>query len=202
MGHGGAIMFIDYVTLLLVNMSAGLFVLAIFLLTDLDKEDQRRWCPAFAIVALIAIAGGAHMTISWPLPGSFNMAFGEASIFFGSVYAGAALATGLRMRLGAVALYALAAGAVGVVLGVRIIDLGVTMKPTLSGLGFIFAGMGGVFAYPVYRLRSVRFLRVIGAIVMLAAAAIWAATGFTAYWSHMASFADYVPPPITAPQTK
>lgn len=44
-------MFIDYVPLLLINMVAGLFLLAFYLLKGMEKTDKRSWGLAFAATA-------------------------------------------------------------------------------------------------------------------------------------------------------
>jgi len=47
-------MFIDYVTLMLINMAGGLFILASFIWKDIDKENNQFWAPAFALQGMIA----------------------------------------------------------------------------------------------------------------------------------------------------
>ena len=83
-------MFIDFVTLLLVNMSAGLFILALFILRGMTAGDQRPWAAGFAASGVIALVGGLVMAFTWPLPGSYNAAFGELSALFGMTYLAAA----------------------------------------------------------------------------------------------------------------
>lgn len=46
-------MFIDYVTLMLINMAAGLVVLAAFIWKDIDKDNNQFWAPAFALPGMI-----------------------------------------------------------------------------------------------------------------------------------------------------
>lgn len=75
-------MFVDYVALMLINMTAGLVLLALFVYKGLDDKDQRRWVPGFAMVGLVALVTGLHMIWNWPLPGSFNISFWRA---FGAV---------------------------------------------------------------------------------------------------------------------
>ena len=65
--------------------------------------------------------------------------------------------------------------------------------PTLSGLGFILAGAGGLLAYPIYLLKGNRVVRFAAAGVLVAAAVIWAITGYGAYWDHMESFSQWSP---------
>jgi len=187
-------MFIDYITLLLINMTAGLVLLAAYLLAGLGRNRPGRWAAGFAAVGLVAFLAGLHMTLTWPVPGPFNMAFGEMSVLFGALYLAAAMALLTRSDLIGVGVCAAVAGAAAVALGVRMIDLGLTRRPVMSGVGFILSGAGGALTFVAVALRRVRSLRWLAAAVLVAAAAIWAATGYPAYWGHMESFKAYTPP--------
>ena len=72
-------MFIDYITLMLINMVAGLVLLADFVYRGLDGANPKRWIPGFGLVGAIALVTGLHMTLTWPVPGSFNISFGCGS---------------------------------------------------------------------------------------------------------------------------
>jgi putative membrane protein len=176
---------IDYVTLMLINMVAGLALLAFFLLWGLGQEDGRPWAPPFAVAGLVATVSGFAMTFAWPLPRPYNMAFGEMSVFLGVLFLGAAWALARRWSLVPLGIYAFFPGVAAIVLGIRIIDLSLTLTPVLSGIGFMLAGAGGAFAGLTLLLQRVKALRISGALVMLAAAALWARTGYLAYWGHM-----------------
>ncbi len=65
---GGRGMFIDYVPLILINMSAAFLILAFYLLTGIEREDRAKWAPAFGIAGLVAFLGGLHIIFTWPLP--------------------------------------------------------------------------------------------------------------------------------------
>lgn len=186
-------MFIDYISLLLINMSAGLFLLACYLYKAIDEKDQRKWAPAFLMVGLIASINGLQMTWTWPLPGSYNVAFGEMSALFGILFLGAALAFAKGWDLMPVALYGFFAGIAAILIGIRIINLHLTKEPVLSGIGFILSGMGGVFAAPVLYFHNNRALRIIAAIVLIAAAIIWLRTCCMAYWGHLSSLTKWLP---------
>ncbi|MCJ7729520.1 MAG: DUF981 domain-containing protein [Sedimentisphaerales bacterium] len=56
----------------------------------------------------------------------------------------------------------------------RIIDLRLTNEPILSGIGFVLSGAAGIFAPLVVWQNEQKGLRVVGALVLFAAAAIWA----------------------------
>ncbi len=180
-------MMIDYLTLLLINMAAGLFLLGCFVWRDLDTpEDIGHWVPAFAISGLVAAIGGFAITFTWPLPKPYNMAYGEMSVLLGVLLLGLALAISKRWELLPLAIYAVFAGAAAALLGVRIINLGLTNEPILSGGGFILSGICGIFSPLVAWQNDKKGLRILGAIVLFAASAIWTWTGFLAYWMHMA----------------
>jgi putative membrane protein len=178
--------FIDYVTLMLVNMTAGLVVLACFLWRDAAvPENRSRWASAFAAPGLVAVICGFVMTFSWPLPNPYNIMFGEMSVLLGVLFLGAAWSLAKGRDLTPLGLYALPAGAAAVLIGIRIIDLGLTANPPLSGAGFILTGLGGVFAPAALVFVRHLWLRRAGSLVLLAAASIWAWTGCLAYWMHL-----------------
>jgi putative membrane protein len=178
-------MFIDYVTLMLINMTGGLVVLALFIWKDIDKENNQCWSPAFAIPGLIAIICGFTMTFSSPLPKPYDTAYGETSILLGSLFLGAALALAHGWNLQPLGIYAFFAGLTGVVIGIRIIDLGLTAQPLVSGIGFILTGCGGIFAELIILNRHRKGLRIISSVILIIAALIWVLTAILAYWIHL-----------------
>jgi putative membrane protein len=46
-------MFIDYLTLMLINLSAGLALLAAYVYFGLGTSNQKRWIPGFGVVGAI-----------------------------------------------------------------------------------------------------------------------------------------------------
>ncbi|KYC39385.1 hypothetical protein WA1_32150 [Scytonema hofmannii PCC 7110] len=189
-------MFIDYITLMLINMVAGLFLLAYYVYQDLDSINQRRWIPGFGMTGGLALATGLHMIWTWPVAGSFNIAFGEMTVLFGILFIGAAVALAQGWDLLTVAIYAFFAGIAAIVVGLRIMNLSLTRQPLLSGIGFILTGLGGVFAAPTLYLKTNQTWRLIGAVVLIVAALIWAFTGYLAYWNHLDTFQKWVPTPM------
>ena len=96
----------------------------------------------------VALATGLHMIWTWPVPGSFNISFGETSVLFGGLYLAASVALAMSWDLLTITVYAFFAGLTSIVVGVRIINLGQTRQPLVAGLGFILTGLGGVLAAP------------------------------------------------------
>lgn len=132
--------FIDFLTLMLINMAAGLVVLAWYLAKGLDDPDQPRWAPAFAVPGIIALANGLRIAWLWPLPGSYNVAFGDLSVLFGVLLLGAAWSLGAKRDLMPHAVYAFFAGLASILVGTRVIMLHMTLMPALTALGFLLTG--------------------------------------------------------------
>ena len=185
---------INYITLMLVNMVAGLFLLATFVYQGLDSKSQKRWIPGFGITGALALTTGLHMVWNWPIRGSYNIAFGEMSVLFGVLFIATSVALAQGWELLTVAIYAFFAGAAAIVVGWRIINLGMTKHPLLSGIGFILTGLGGICAAPTLYWHDNRALRMVGAAVLIVAALIWAFTGYLAYWGHLADYSNWTPP--------
>src|SRR3990167_8018473 len=99
-------MFIDYVPLMLINMSAGLFLLA-YCLKIGSKPIGKEWSAGFLMSGLVALICGFHMVFNWPLPGSYNVAFGELSVLLGILFAGAGIAIARGWDLSPVIMYVL-----------------------------------------------------------------------------------------------
>ncbi len=187
-------MFIDFLSLLLLNMVAGHVLLALYVYRGLDDPLNRRWTSGFLMVGLVTFIFGGFIVMTWPLPGPYNSVFGEMAVMFGVVFLGAALAIANGWSLLPVTVIAFFAGAAAVVSGAAILHDHLTAKPALSAVGFVLSGLGGVFAAPtLYYLRGNRAWRVLGALVLLAAAAIWASTVYVEYWMHPGIFAKWVP---------
>lgn len=198
---------IDYLTLMLVALTAGLALAAVFFARALASPSAAQCTPSgtccphtnsfaagFAAIGLVLLVTGLHMTLTWPLPKMAkanltfaNMAFGENAVLFGAILLGAALALARGWSLLPVSIFAFFAGIAAVIVGLAIAQLGLTARPELSSTGFILSGTGGILS-PFVLLKPAKLLRYVEAVILLAAAGIWALTGYGAYWMHMASF--------------
>jgi putative membrane protein len=193
-------MFVNYITLMLVNMVAGLFLLAAFVYQGLDSTHQKQWIPGFGMTGAIALATGLHMIFNWPVRGSFNIAYGEMTVLFGILFIATSVALAQGWDLLTIAIYAFFAGGAAIVIGIRLINLSLTRSPILSGIGFILTGLGGVLASPtLLYLRTNKTWRLIGAVVLSVAALIWAITGYMAYWGHIGQYSNWQPPVMHSP---
>lgn len=180
-------------------MVAGLVLLAYYVYQGFEDRTQKHWIPGFGMTGAIALVTGLHMIFTWPVRGSFNIAYGELSVLFGIIFIGASVSLAQGWDLLSVAIYAFFAGVAAIVVGLRIINLGLTKQPVISGIGFILSGLGGVCAAPALYLKTNRTFRLVGVVVLIVAALIWATTGIKAYWGHLESYSDWVPSTMQSP---
>jgi len=187
-------MFVDYLTVLMINLAAGTALLAYFVLKGINSEDKKGFAAGFGVVGLVALIGGMQMTFNWPLPGSYNIAYGESTLLFGAVFLGAALALAQGWDLLPISIFAFFAGVNALVVGVRIIDLPLSKHPVLTGIGFILAGLGGIAAAPtLHLLKKNQNFRYLAAAVLLITSVFWAYTFYNSVWAHLESFSSWVP---------
>jgi putative membrane protein len=179
--------FIDYLTLLLANMGAGLVILGLYFLRGYGSENEKSWSPALGIVGLVAFIGGLHMALSWPITGAqwANVAYGEPSVFLGVAFLGAALAAGRGWSLVPVTVYAAVVGGFAILLGIAIAVMGLSNAPAMTAAGFILTGLAGPFSLCATLVKSCRWPRRITAGILFASAALWLFTAGGSYWMHM-----------------
>lgn len=187
-------MFIDFLTLVMVNLVAGTVLLAYYLWRGIDEADQRPYAAAFFGVGLISLVTGLQISFTWPLPGSYNVGYGDATTLFGVVFLATSIALFFGSSLIPVSIYAFFAAIDALIVGIRIYSLQLTKEPLISAVGFILAGISGLGVFPFLMwFRENRLVRWIGILLLLGSALLWAITFYGSLWAHMASFAKWVP---------
>jgi putative membrane protein len=177
--------FTDYLTLMLINMVGAFVVLGSFVGWGIMSEARKCWAPAFAAPGLVALVTGLILTITAPLPKPYNTPFGEMTVFLGILLLAASWGIAADMKRWPIVIYAIFPGLAAILIGVRITHLGLTAAPLISGAGFVLSGLAGVLA-PVYvGLHQSKPVRIVAAIYLYGVAAIWALTGYMAYWMHL-----------------
>ena len=187
-------MFIDYVALMLVDLVIAMVLVTLYFAKYIN-ENAKAVAPGFLLTGFIGLVTGLHMIFRWPLPGSFNIAFGELAVLFGVLLIGTAVAFLAGWDLLSIGVYAVLAGVAAVVVGARIFALKMTKEPLISALGFVATGATGILSLPAYLTRKSRVLRIVAALAALGAAIVWAITGYASYWSHLEGFAKWKPVP-------
>ena len=186
-------MFVDFLSLLLFNTVAGYLVLACFVFLGIDDVSRRRWAAPFAVTGLVAFLSGLRLVWTWPLPGSYNVAFGEMTTLFGAIMLGLALALSRDWNLMPIAAYAIVGCLAAMVTGFRVVKLGLTNAPRMSGLAFVLAGLSGICVIAALAMPKNKSFRVSAGIVIVGTALVWAMIAFGAYSMHLQSFAKYMP---------
>ncbi|HUX20535.1 MAG TPA: DUF981 domain-containing protein [Spirochaetia bacterium] len=196
---------IDFLAMDLVILAVALVLVAWFFVRYIN-EDQQKVAPGFLAVGFLAGISGLDIIFRWPLAGSYNIVFGEPLAMFGVLlfFTGLALLKGWDLHT--IGIFAVFAGLVAIVLGIRMwygievtdksgqkVLKGMTQEPALAGLSFILTGVGGMLTLPAYILRKNMAIRVIVAVIFLVAAVLFAFTGYGSYWTHPESFATSKP---------
>lgn len=186
-------MFIDWLTLLLVNMMVALVLHSLFMGFWLDK-NAKKVIPGFLLTGAVALIAGFRMAFTWPLPGAYNIIYGELSVLFGALLFITGLAIHFGWNLTSIGVYSLFAGAVAILMGVRIWVSGMTSEPFVAGLGFVITGGAAVLTFPpLVWPEKLKFIRWLAALAAIGAAVIWIIVGFPAYWAHIDAFGKWAP---------
>ena len=185
-------MFIDWLTLLLVNMMVALVLHSLFLAFWLDK-DAKKVIPGFLLAGAIALIAGFRMVFTWPLPGPYNIIYGELSVLFGALLFITGLAIHFGWSLFTIGIYALFAGAVAILMGVRIWVSALTSEPFVAGLGFVGTGAAAVLTFPSLAWPQMKWIRWLAALAAVLSAILWIIVGFPAYWQHIDAFGKWAP---------
>ncbi len=188
-------MFIDFLTLVMINLVAGTVLLAYYLWRGIDEKDQRPYAAAFFGVGLVSLITGLQLSFTWPLPGSYNVGYGDATTLFGVVFLATSIALFFESSLIPISIYAFFAAIDALIVGIRIYSLQLTKEPLISAIGFILAGFSGLGVFPFLMwFRENKIVRWIGILLLLGTSLLWAITFYGSLWDHLASFAKWVPP--------
>ncbi len=191
-------MFIDFLTLVMINLVAGTVLLAYYLWRGIDEKDQRAYAAAFFMVGIVSLITGLQISFTWPLPGSYNVGYGDATVLFGVVFLATAIALFFGSNLIPVSIYAFFAAIDSIVVGLRIFSLNLTKEPLVSAVGFVLAGLSGLGVFPFLMwFRENKVVRWIGILLLAATVLVWAVTFYGSLWAHMASFAKWLPPTMS-----
>lgn len=185
-------MFIDFLTLMLINMAVALVLFALYMAFYFEK-NSKKMIPGFLMVGFIALATGLRTIFTWPLPGSYNILFGELTVMLGAIFFMAGLAILFDWNLITVGIFSLFTGAVAVLLGVRILDMQLTQEPLVAAVGYILTGATAILTLPAIALPKLKWLRWLTALAAICSAVIWALVGLPSYWAHIDSFSKWAP---------
>jgi len=190
-------LFIDFLAVMLVNLGAGLALGAHYLYMKPDKPFRKSWAAGFFAVGFVGLVTSVPMVISWPLPGGYNVAFGEPALLLSMLFLAAAMTLIYEWEPLIPAIYGFFAAIYAVVIGIRLYDLHLTADPLAALAGYLLTGIGGMLVLPTLQWHDNRTLTVVTAIILGLAALVWLYTGYDAGWGHIAEFAKYLPATMT-----
>ena len=138
-------MFIDYVTIQLIAASAGLLFAGIYSIKfEAPFKSRVSWIYGFWMVGGILLLTGLDMIFTWPLPGSYNIIFGEPSVWFGILLIFLAFAIKAEVDLMPLTLLFSAGGLINIVISADVLIYNMTQSPTLAFAGFFTSGLGAL----------------------------------------------------------
>lgn len=91
---------------------------------------------------------GYYGEMAWPLPGSYNILFGDPFILLGLVITAIAVALGLKQRLQLVGVLAFFSGLIAIYYGANAYSQGMTSEPLAMFGMYLAFGLTGVFTLP------------------------------------------------------
>jgi putative membrane protein len=186
-------LFIDYLAVMLINFGGGLALGAHYLYVKPDRQYRKSWAAGFFVVGLVGIVTSVPMVLTWPLPGGFNVAYGEPALLLSALFLAAAMTLVFEWEPLVPAIYGFFAAIYAVVIGIRLYDLKMGSEPLAALVGFVLTGVGGMLVLPTLQWHNNRTLTVITSVVLGLAALVWLYTGYAAGWGHILEFGKYLP---------
>ncbi len=80
--------FVDSLAVMLLSLGSSTFLLALyFLMNALGRKDVSKLYVPIFVFGLFDLAAGFVMSFTWPMPGAYNMLFGDPLLFLGIIMA-------------------------------------------------------------------------------------------------------------------
>ncbi|GGP20092.1 hypothetical protein GCM10007981_06770 [Thermocladium modestius] len=194
--------FIDYLTAMM-TLSIAVDLAAIYMAYRLSNPIQREDSAGMEEIKSIGLTllalslptliYGLSMSITWPLPGGYNLLFGDPFAYLGVV----ALMGGLLLyfsptKLKAASLPVGFLSLITIVYGASILTHGLTSEPTLAFAFYLFEGLGGISMALLLFKQNKAIAYATMALLAIAAIIILIVDG-GAIFQHPALFAKYAP---------
>ena len=191
-------LFIDSLTVMLFSLGISALMLAIYVyrIALLKKNASALALPIIGF-GVFNVASGFMMSFTWPLPGSYNMLFGDPLLMLGILMTigGYMLLKGMDIKILSV---------IGFFLGIYVLvgSIGMVSYGLETGLDmllamglYIFAGLAGVFS-PIICMNSkgsgrYAFYFLVFLLVMTALIALF--IGYNGFYEHLHAFGKYFP---------
>lgn len=192
--------FIDPLAIMLIGLGSGILLVALYVLfsvrNKIEISKEKLALPAMAI-GFFDFTSGFLMAFTWPLPGGYNMLFGDPLLFFGLllVTGGYMVNRGKDPSMMTILSFFLG---IYVILGgyamiVDSLEEGANFLPAFglyisSGIGALLSPM--LLVKPAGAFRALYYIEFV---VLIVAAFIAFFIGYNALLHHLVSFAHYYP---------
>jgi putative membrane protein len=189
-------MYVNHLTLSLMAVTGVLLLGAWYVLRGEAREDERKaYAFAFGAGGLIMTITGLSLALAWPLPGQFNVAFGDPLAYFGVLLSLGAIALGRGVDLRPLAALGALGGAGSVLVAIAVARYRLTMIPGLATAAFGASGLAALL-FPL-RLRF-KAARIVTGALLGVAGVLFAIITATAILHHLApgSFDAWKPAPM------
>jgi len=192
-------LFVDYLAVMLLSLGVSTLYVAWFVykLGRTGKPMAELAVPMFVLGAFNAISGFA-MSFQWPLPGGYNMLFGDPLLFFGLLMIAGAYMIRKNISVKNLAMPGFFLG-IYILVGAAAI-VGYNLEPGshfIASFGlYLVAGLSGIFAPAVYLSPkgSNRYMYYLLAALLILAAIAALFLAYTALYEHIGSFSAWFPP--------
>ncbi|MGC8657056.1 MAG: DUF981 family protein [Thermoplasmata archaeon] len=194
-------MVIDYLAVMLLNLSFGLFVAGIYFLkldylNPKSSEEEMKIRKSFSVVGmgsgLLAFILGLSIVLTWPLIGSYNILFGEAYTIYGLILLIASFVAFNGWDLRPVGYFSLFAGIYAFVDAYGVYIHNFTTEPLLTVALYSFLGIAAIMITISVHTKNVWVWR-LTALFLFLAMIVAMIVGYGAALQHLGSFATYKP---------
>jgi putative membrane protein len=186
--------FVDSLTVMLIGLAMGL-ALGAFYFFFRAREDEKMLnaliVPAF-VVGLFDFMSGFLMSFTWPLPGAYDMLFGDPLLLFGLILVMTSVAYYKKMNLGLIPVLSLLLGIYVLVGAYTIVQMKTleTGNDEITAVGlYIFSGIGALLAPIAYIKPSSgnKYLYYAEWIILGIATVFALVIGYTGFNAHLQS---------------
>ncbi|MFS8065112.1 MAG: DUF981 family protein [Byssovorax sp.] len=153
-----------------------------FLRGEAREEQRKAYAFAFGAGGVIMTVTGLFLALTWPLPGQYNIAFGEPLAYFGVLLCLGSIALGHGVDLGPLSALAAVGGAGAVFVAIAIAQNRLTLIPAPATVVFGATGLAALL-FPLR--RRARPVRVATGVLLIVAGVLFAFIGATAILHHL-----------------
>ncbi|MCL5680238.1 MAG: DUF981 family protein [Candidatus Marsarchaeota archaeon] len=186
--------FVDSLAVMLLALGSSASLMAIyFIMAALQKKNIQNLVVPSLIFGMFDTVSGFIMAFAWPLPGAYNILFGDPMLFLGLILTSAAIMLYKNMDLRILSVPGFLFGIYVLIEGIGI----VTIKGLESGFDqviatslYTFAGLSALFSPLMYanpKTHDGKYAYYFLAALLILTALVALIIGYSAIYGHLAS---------------